>query len=210
MLKKSRDKNSGGLFSFRRPSFVIAATIIIFCYMIGSITVIAQEGQLIKEIKINITGQAKDRDISYKFPEPILLFPGNVINLHCFVKPTQNYSIKRADLTITRQEDGTPIRSWVLPITKNNLGQDEINHPIQWPLTGDITEADIYLAEIDLITTNATTPDAGAYVSMNITYSGAPVIIKFEDINGNEEYDEGIDRLLEGWQFTITDQRRQL
>ncbi|MDQ1311596.1 MAG: hypothetical protein QG605_135, partial [Euryarchaeota archaeon] len=180
----------------------IAATMIIIYCMIGSIAVIAQEGQIIKEIKITTT--VKNKDVTYKYDNPILLYPGNIIKLHCIVNPTLNYSIKKAYLNITRKDGGIDPISFPLRIKHNEKG-DYIDDPIDWTLTKDVDLDGIYLAKIDLVTTNISTPDAGAYVSMKMSFSGVPIIIKFEDINPNGVFDEGTDRFLPGWKFIVED-----
>lgn len=153
---------------------------------------IAQEGQIIKEISINQNG-------GYENSEPILLYPGNVITLHCVVIPTPPYDIKEAYLNISRK-DGALIRDpYSLKVKSDNTIDDTYYLTIS-----DQDKEGIYVASIDLITTNVTFPDAGAYVSLNLSPAGEPIIIKFEDLNRNGKFDSGTERKLGNWTFEIT------
>lgn len=206
MLEDNKDKDGWRLMPHIKLSWTIAATMIIIIYcMIGSIAVMAQEGQIIKEIQI--TNKIQNKEILYKFPEPILLYPGNTIELHCVVKPTLDYSIKKGYLNITRAKGGIQPVSFELDVTSNNKTGDSIDENIPWVLTEKEDLDGIYLARIDVITTNTGTPDAGAYVSMNMAYSGIPIIVKFEDLNGNRKFDEGSEKRLQGWQFKVVDSK---
>jgi len=179
-------------------SWKTIATMIMIFGMIGSVAVMAQEGQIIKEIQIK--NKIHDKEVLYKFPEPILLYPGNTIKLHCVVIPTLNYDIKRGYLNITRKDGGISPKPFPLKVISNRT----INNNVTWILSDEDKEG-VYIASIDIVTTDINFPDAGAYVSLNVVPAGTPIIIKFEDLNGDGKFDEGTEKSLRGWEFRVVD-----
>ncbi len=176
--------------------------IVIFMLIVGLMgSAIGQEGQIIKEIKIE---NQEYPLASYKFPEPILLYPGNEIRFHCVVIPTVNLEIKNAYLNITRVSDGKKLA----PVSLNVSSNKTIDDTYTWILSEE-DKVGIYVASIDIVTTDNSIPDAGAYVSLKLSPAGIPIIIKFEDLNGNNKFDGGAERTLSGWDFEIVDSKNK-
>lgn len=190
-----RKKKSKSLKSSPRALAKMLIAVLILG-LIGS--AIAQEGQIIKEIQIK--NKIQDKEVLYKFPEPILLYPGNEIKLHCVVIPTLDYDIKEAYLNIVRKDGGAREQKFPLKAIDNKT----IDQMISWTLS-DRDKEGVYVASIDIVTTNINVPDAGAYVSLNLVPAGEPIIIKFEDINRNGKFDSGTEKTLRGWEFKVVD-----
>ena len=168
---------------------VTVAAIFLIISAVGS--ALAQEEQVLKEIRV------QTEDGAYTFPAPILRYEGNTIWFHCTVKPINCY-IKNGYLNISNKIGEAPLKSESLNITSNNI--DEIV-PFELKKNSPIG---IYIASIDLVTTNNTNiPDAGAYVSLKVEPAGTPIVVKFEDLNGDGKFDENTEKGLAGWEFRV-------
>lgn len=170
-----------------------AATTILILGLIGSVTA-AQEGHIIKEIRV-VTKEGP-----YIFPDPILQYDENFISFQCNVTPI-NCEILKGYLNITTKDDGDILYSKELNVASGKIDNQNVTYQLK---KGD--PLGVYIASIDLITSNITSiPDAGAYVSLNVGQSEVPVIIKFEDLNGDGKFDEVMENGLNGWEFRVVD-----
>ncbi|MDD5735134.1 MAG: hypothetical protein PHQ39_06645, partial [Methanothrix soehngenii] len=127
-----------------------------------------------KEIRI------ETKEGPYFFPDPILQYDENFILFQCNVTPI-NCEILKGYLNITTKDNGNILYSKELNVTSGKIDNQNVIYALK---KGD--PLGVYIASIDLITSNTTSiPDAGAYVSLNVGQSEVPVIIKFEDLNGD-------------------------
>lgn len=170
-----------------------AATTILILGLIGSVAA-AQEGHIIKEIRV------ETKEGPYLFPDPILQYDENFILFQCNVTPI-NCEILKGYFNITTKDNGKVIHSKELNVTSGKIDNQNVIYALK---KGD--PLGVYIASIDLITSNTTSiPDAGAYVSLNVGQSEVPVIIKFEDLNGDGKFDEVMENGLKGWEFRVVD-----